>query len=91
MPNLERFKNDMQALAKIGRVPEGGVSRFALTPADIEGRRLTMGIMESIGLEVRVDAIGNIRARREGRDPGAPIVMMGSHIDSVSRPYIQSR
>ena len=83
MPNLERFKNDMQALAKIGRVPEGGVSRFALSPADIEGRKLTMGIMESIGLEVRVDAIGNIRARREGRDPGAPVVMMGSHIDSV--------
>ena len=83
MPNLERFKNDMQALAKIGRVPEGGVSRFALSPADIEGRELTMGIMESIGLEVRVDAIGNIRARREGRDPTAPIVMMGSHIDSV--------
>lgn len=83
MPNLERFKNDMQALARIGRVPEGGVSRFALSPADIEGRKLTMGIMESIGLEVRVDAIGNIRARREGRAPEAPIVMMGSHIDSV--------
>ena len=83
MPNLERFKNDMLALAKIGRVPEGGVSRFALSPADIEGRKLTMGIMESIGLTVRVDAIGNIRARREGRDPNAPIVMMGSHIDSV--------
>ena len=45
MPNIERFKKDMEALAKIGRVPEGGVSRFSLTPADIEGRNMTMNIM----------------------------------------------
>ena len=83
MPNLDRFRKDMQALAQIGRVAEGGVSRFSLSPADIEGRKLTIEIMESLGLSVRVDAIGNIRARREGRDPSAPIVMMGSHIDSV--------
>ena len=49
MPNLDRFRKDMQALAQIGRVAEGGVSRFSLSPADIEGRKLTMGIMESIG------------------------------------------
>ena len=60
MPNIERFKKDMEALAKIGRVPEGGVSRFSLTPADIEGRDMTMNIMKELGLSIRVDAIGNI-------------------------------
>lgn len=82
-PNIDRFQKDLEALARIGRVPEGGVARFSLTPADLEGRELVIGIMKGLGLNVRVDAVGNIRGRREGRDPALPIVMMGSHIDSV--------
>ncbi|MFQ5934147.1 MAG: M20/M25/M40 family metallo-hydrolase [Dehalococcoidia bacterium] len=83
MPKVERLRKDMEALARIGRVPEGGVSRFSLTPADIQGRDLVIGIMRALGLSVKVDAIGNIRGRREGQDPSLPLVMMGSHIDSV--------
>lgn len=83
MPNVDRFRKDMEALAHIGRIPEGGVARFSLTPADIEGRNLVIGIMKDLGLSVKIDAIGNIRGRREGQDPNLPLVMMGSHIDSV--------
>ncbi|MEE9199719.1 MAG: Zn-dependent hydrolase [Dehalococcoidia bacterium] len=82
-PNIDRFRRDIEALAQIGRVPEGGVSRFSLSPEDLKGRELVMGLMKEAGLSVRVDAIGNIRARREGQDPPLPLVMMGSHIDSV--------
>ena len=42
-----------------------------------------MGFMRDAGLSVRVDAIGNIRGRREGPDLSLPLVMMGSHIDTV--------
>ncbi|MFQ5875440.1 MAG: Zn-dependent hydrolase, partial [Dehalococcoidia bacterium] len=83
MRKVDRFRKDMEALAQIGRIPEGGVARFSLTPADIQGRNLVIGIMKGLGLSVRVDAIGNVRGRREGQDPSLPLFMMGSHIDSV--------
>ncbi|HQT76290.1 MAG TPA: M20 family metallo-hydrolase, partial [Rhodopila sp.] len=37
---------------------------------------------EALGLTVRVDAIGNMFARRPGRDPNRAPVLMGSHLDS---------
>lgn len=82
-PQIDRFRKDIEALGQIGRTPEGGVSRFSLSPEDLQGRNLVMSLMRDAGLLVRVDAIGNIRARREGRDPSLPLVMMGSHIDTV--------
>ena len=82
-PNIDRFRKDIESLAKIGRIPEGGVARISLTPPDLEGRQLAMGIMRDLGLSVQVDAVGNIRGRRDGDNSSASIVMMGSHIDSV--------
>ena len=35
------------------------------------------------GLSARIDPVGNVRARYEGRRPGAPALMIGSHIDTV--------
>jgi N-carbamoyl-L-amino-acid hydrolase len=40
--------------------------------------------MKAVGLEVSVDRIGNVYARRRGRDDSLEPVMMGSHIDSVA-------
>lgn len=39
---------------------------------------------ERLALSARLDAIGNLRIRLQGRDPGAPVVLVGSHIDSVN-------
>jgi N-carbamoyl-L-amino-acid hydrolase len=39
--------------------------------------------MREAGLEVRVDAAGNLIGRREGSEPSLPAIMFGSHIDSV--------
>jgi N-carbamoyl-L-amino-acid hydrolase len=39
--------------------------------------------MEQAGLEVRIDTAGNIIGKRHGSEPGLPIIMFGSHIDSV--------
>ena len=41
--------------------------------------------MKGAGLEVWVDAAGNIHGRRRGRDPSSPIILFGSHIDSVPK------
>jgi len=42
-----------------------------------------MNLMETAGLKPRIDAAGNIIARRQGADASLPPVLFGSHIDSV--------
>ena len=80
--NGARLMARLTRLAEAGARPDGGVDRLALTEADKQGRDLVVGWMRSLGLEVAIDAIGNVVGVREGRDEGAP-VMMGSHIDTV--------
>jgi N-carbamoyl-L-amino-acid hydrolase len=70
------------ALAKIGATEKGGVCRIALTELDRQGRDLFTRWAREAGCEVRVDAIGNIFARRAGRNNALPPVTTGSHIDT---------
>ena len=79
--NPERLWSSLMALARIGATPKGGVRRITLTPADREGRELFARWCREAGLELRVDAIGNMFARRSGTEAGAPVVM-GSHLDT---------
>ena len=78
----ERLWRSLMELATIGATPMGGVRRVTLTPADREGRERFGLWCREAGLEVRVDAIGNMFARRAGREPAAPPVVMGSHLDT---------
>lgn len=79
----KRLEERIKELSKYGANPEGGVSRVAFSDADVEGRKYIRSLMEKAGLKVRVDAAGNIIGRREGRDPNLPVILFGSHIDSV--------
>jgi N-carbamoyl-L-amino-acid hydrolase len=81
--NEARLQGRIAALAKFGANPEGGVSRVAFSAADIAGRQYVSQLMRDAGLVVRVDTAGNIIGRREGSDPRLPVIMAGSHIDSV--------
>jgi N-carbamoyl-L-amino-acid hydrolase len=85
--NAARLREHLEALSVFGRPSGGGfadgVSRVAYSDADLAGRRYTMGLMEAAGLKPRIDAAGNIFARRAGSDPAQPPVLFGSHIDSV--------
>jgi beta-ureidopropionase / N-carbamoyl-L-amino-acid hydrolase len=73
---------NIEALAQIGAIEGGGCARLALTDEDKAGRDLVTGWMKELGLDVRVDAIGNVIGLRTGREQLAP-VMTGSHIDTV--------
>jgi N-carbamoyl-L-amino-acid hydrolase len=42
-----------------------------------------MGLMRAAGLTVNTDAAGNISGRRVGSDPRLPVLVIGSHVDSV--------
>jgi len=72
----------LDELARIGRIEGGGCARLALTDEDKMGRDLVVGWMKALGLEVRIDAIGNVIGLRAGRENLEP-VMTGSHIDTV--------
>ena len=81
--NPDRMEQRIKALGEFGTNPEGGVSRVAFSDADLAGRAYIMDLMREAGLSVRVDTAGNIIGRREGREEGLPVIMFGSHIDSV--------
>src|SRR5437870_2161526 len=80
--NGERLWASLMELAEIGTTPKGGVCRLAASDLDAEARRLFIRWCEAAGCTVRVDRIGNIFARRPGRDPSLPAVMTGSHLDT---------
>ncbi|SDI61505.1 Zn-dependent hydrolase [Variovorax sp. OV700] len=80
--NGERLWNSLMELAKLGATEKGGVCRIALTDLDRQGRDLFTRWAREAGCEVRVDQIGNIFARRAGRDNTLPPVVTGSHIDT---------
>jgi N-carbamoyl-L-amino-acid hydrolase len=80
--NGTRINAQLSELAQFGRAPTG-TNRVAYTEADVAGRDYVMGLMRQAGLEVRIDTAGNIFGRREGREPGRPVILFGSHIDSV--------
>jgi beta-ureidopropionase / N-carbamoyl-L-amino-acid hydrolase len=79
----ERLLADLEALAAVGDTGDGGNCRLALTDEDAGGRELVVGWMRDLGLDVRVDRIGNVVATRAGTDPAGAPVMTGSHIDTV--------
>ncbi len=73
----------LDELARIGAIDGGGVCRIALTDADRLGRDQLVRWMNDLGLQVRIDAIGNLFGLRTGTTD-LPPVMTGSHIDSVA-------
>lgn len=81
--DLNRLMGRIEALGQIGALPGGGVCRLALSPEDAEGRKLVMGWMRELGLEISVDRIGNVWGVRAGAEDGPP-VLLGSHIDTVA-------
>lgn len=78
----QRLWASLMELAKIGATQKGGVCRLALTDLDRQARDLFRRWCEAAGCTVTVDKMGNMFARRPGRDNSLPPVMTGSHIDS---------
>lgn len=80
-----RVRRRLEALAEIGRNPEGGISRFSFSQEDRRARELFVSWCRQAGLQTRVDAVGNLIARYEGRQPALPAIAAGSHLDTVPR------
>ena len=78
----KRLWDSLMDMARFGATPKGGVRRLTLTDIDRQGRDHFRANCKAAGLTVRVDEIGNMFARRPGRDPARLPVLMGSHLDS---------
>ena len=78
----QRLWGSLMEMAKIGATDKGGVCRLALTDLDKQARDLFVRWCREAGCTIRIDRMGNVFARREGRDPSLAPVMTGSHIDS---------
>src|SRR5262245_41241017 len=79
----DRLLADLAELARHGRASGGGWTRPALSPADAAARRYVAERGRALGLAVAHDEVGNLRMRRAGADARAPVVMTGSHLDTV--------
>jgi allantoate deiminase len=77
--------------ALVGRLDElaaftevaGQLTRRYLTSAHIAAMDQVQAWMEQAGMQVRVDAVRNVIGRYEAKGPGAPAILLGSHIDTV--------
>ena len=78
----QRLWKRHMTMAQIGATPKGGVNRQALSPEDVQARRLLASWARELGFAVSMDDIGNLFVRREGADSNAPPVLTGSHLDS---------
>jgi len=92
---MQRWKEEIVQIGQFGRgdsTPidrreqlnvEKGQQRLEGTQAIKETKGYIISRMKEIGLDVRLDAVGNIFGRREGSKTQTGAVMSGSHLDSV--------
>jgi len=81
--NGARLNGTLASLSAFGRNPQGGVTRLAYSDADKQAREWVIGLMREAGLDVQIDAAGNIIGRRAGSGSARKPILFGSHIDSV--------
>jgi len=80
--NADRLWDCLMDMAKVGPGIAGGNNRQTLTDSDAEGRRLFQTWCDDAGLTMGVDTMGNMFMTREGTDPDALPVYIGSHLDT---------
>ncbi|MBV1867064.1 MAG: Zn-dependent hydrolase [Marinosulfonomonas sp.] len=80
--NPERLWDSLMEMAKIGPGVAGGNNRQTVTDEDGEGRALFQSWCEAEGMTMGLDQMGTMFARREGTDPDALPVYVGSHLDT---------
>ena len=80
--NGDRLWDSLMEMAKIGPGVAGGNNRQTLTDEDSEGRHLFKKWCEDQGCSMGLDKMGNMFAYREGTDPDALPVYVGSHLDT---------
>lgn len=83
--NGNRLKDKIEEFADFGRTEKNGVTRLALSDADVKARGHFRTLCEQLGMSVVWDDMGNMYATLPGIDNNQPPVVIGSHLDSVKK------
>lgn len=81
--NVDRIQEYIEKLSKFNSTPGKGITRLTFTKEDRGAREYIKSEMVKSGLKVYEDAVGTVVGRLEGEDKFAPVIMVGSHFDSV--------
>ncbi|MFM2429310.1 MAG: hypothetical protein RLZZ511_523 [Cyanobacteriota bacterium] len=80
--NADRLMQDLDRLATIGQLDNGGIGRLAFSSEDIAARQWVAQQLQAAGMTVQIDAAGNLIGRYAGTSD-LPVLATGSHIDTV--------
>ena len=80
--DAQRLWDTLMETAQIGATAKGGICRLSLTDLDRQVRDWLKAQCQALGCAVSVDEVGNMFARRGGKNPYLPPVAMGSHLDT---------
>lgn len=81
---IRRIKTDIENIAKITATPGMGNTRFSYSEEDAEVRKYLLKRIRDLGLAIKIDGIGNIRAKYIDNNEDQPSIATGSHIDTVA-------
>jgi len=81
--NNRRVFITLNAIGSIGKIDNLGISRTAFSKEYFEALRELKILMEKKNLKVRIDPVGNIFGRRDGLNNDLPVILIGSHLDTV--------
>jgi allantoate deiminase len=82
MSDFFRLQKRIDELSAIG-AKDGAITRLGLTAEEQAARDLVGSWCAARGAELRRDAAGNLFARFPGERDKDPVVLVGSHVDSV--------
>jgi N-carbamoyl-L-amino-acid hydrolase len=80
--DAQRLWDTLMQTARIGATAKGGICRLTLTDLDRQVRDWFKAQCQALGLSVAVDEVGNMFARRPGKNSALPAIAMGSHLDT---------
>jgi len=80
--DARRLWDTLMDTAQIGGTPKGGICRLTLTDLDRQVRDWLKARCEALGCTVTVDEVGSMFARRPGKNPALPPIVMGSRLDT---------
>ena len=80
--DAQRLWDTLMETAKFGATPKGGICRLTLTDLDRQVREWFRQRCEALGCTVTVDEVGNMFARRPGKNDKLAPIAMGSHLDT---------
>jgi beta-ureidopropionase / N-carbamoyl-L-amino-acid hydrolase len=80
--DARRLWDSLMETARIGGTPKGGICRLTLTDLDRQMRDWFKAQCEALGCTVGIDEVGNMFARRPGKNPALAPIAMGSHLDT---------